>query len=406
MNLFEDFPTHYEYAFKKEIIEMNYTRVYYITRIVFVMSIGMLIMSITINDTLSIRLSNLGLFIGSLCIFLLTVKKHPEKYLGHQSFKRWVVECFYALALLWGLTMAGYNIDNPVVFFDLTIVYILVAVYYISSHQKLIFYFSVAYFYLMFGTPFIIDAEFYLPLLISPILFMIICFYVSRILYGQVKEKFVLSETLKARQDELEQQLDQTSEALHDTEQNISREIIKTMVKVLEYYDGYTRGHSENVANYARWIAEELGFTVEHQDEIYVCGLVHDIGKILIPNHILNKPDRLTPEEYEVISKHSQYGYEMLNESKHLSRIAKIILHHHEHWDGRGYPKELKHDAIPIESQILMVADTWDAMRSERVYRKAKTENQAKDELIRCSGSQFSPIIVEAMFRVLGRDQL
>lgn len=383
---------------------MNYARIYYITRIVFVMSIGMLFMSVAIKDTLSIRLSNLGLFIGSFSILLLTIKKKPSQYLGHQTFKRWIVEYFYGMDLLWGLTMAGYNIDNPVVFFDLTIVFILVAVYYISSYQKLVFYFVLAYFYLMFGTPFIIESEFYPPLLISPILFMIICFYVSRILYGQVKEKFVLGEALKARQDELEQQLDQTSEELHNTERNISREIIKTLVKVLEYYDGYTRGHSENVANYAKWIAEELGFNVEQQDELYVCGLVHDIGKILIPNHILNKPERLTTEEYEVMSKHSQYGYEMLNESKHLSRIAKIILHHHEHWDGKGYPKELKHDAIPIESQILMVADTWDAMRSERVYRKSKTENEAKDELIRCSGSQFSPIIVEAMFRVLGRD--
>lgn len=404
MNLFEVNKDDYEYAFRIEIMEINYLRIYYITRIVFVMSIGMFLMSYLINDTISIQITNLGLFVGSSAMLITTISKKPEEYLGHFAFKRWIVDGFYSMGLLWGLSLAGFNSHNPVVYFDLTLAFILVAVYYITTVRKLILYFSIAYIYLIFCTPFIVDAEFYLPLIISPILFMVICFYVSRILYQQVREKFVLSEQLKARQDELELQLDVTNEELHKTEKNISREIIKTLVKVLEYYDGYTRGHSENVANFAKWIAEELGFTQEQQDELYVCGLVHDIGKILIPIHILNKPERLTAEEYEIMSKHSQYGFEMLNESKHLSHIAKIILHHHEHWDGKGYPKELKHDAIPIESQILMVADTWDAMRSERVYRNAKTETEAKNELIRCSGSQFSPKIVEALFRVLNRE--
>jgi len=403
MNLFDNYPENYKNIFKQECLEMNYSRVYYMSRIVLFMSAVMFLMSIWIDDSKAIQIANGGLFVGNLVAILATMGKNPQIFSGHQVRKQVVIDFFYIIAIAWGVAMAGFNPKNPVVFFDITIVCILVAVYYITSFQKLALYFLVSYTVLIFATPYMKYSDYYPPLVVSPILFMIICFYVSRILYKQVLEKFVLSEELRANKIELEMQLDVTSEELQNTEQNISRDIIKTLVKVLEYYDGYTRGHSENVATYAKLIASEMGLGADQQDQLYVCGLVHDIGKILIPIHILNKPERLTKEEFEIIAKHSQYGFEMLNESKHIGHIAKIILHHHEHWDGKGYPTGLKQEDIPIESQILMVADTWDAMRSERVYRKAKSLVDSKSELLRCRGSQFSPNVVDAMFRVIDK---
>lgn len=401
MNLFENYPENFKYGFKKECLYINYSRVFYLSRILIVMALGMFFMSVLIKDSLSIQIANRGLFLGLLVSILSMFGKKPENLLGYMKFKQFMIDSFYVLALAWGIVMVGYNPKNPVVFFDITIVCILVSVFYITIYQKLAVYFFVAYTFLIFGTPYLKYSDYYPPLVVAPILFMIICFYVSRILYRQVMEKFVMGEALRERQEELVQQLDVTNEELELTGRNISRDIIRTLIKVLEYYDGYTKGHSENVANYAKKIGEQLGMTLEQVEELYVCGLVHDIGKILIPIHILNKPDRLTKEEYEIISKHSQFGYEMLNESKHLSRIATIVLHHHEHWDGKGYPSEFKHDAIPIESQILMVADTWDAMLSERVYRHSKTVKEAKEELLRYRGSQFSPTVVDAMLVIV-----
>mgnify|MGYP006278950725 FL=1 len=182
---------------------------------------------------------------------------------------------------------------------------------------------------------------------------------------------------------------------------NFTREIISSTIKMLEMYDLYTRGHSENVAELAVNIAEAMDLSKPEVDSVYWAGLVHDIGKLLIPLEVLNKEGKLTKSEYEVIKEHPVLGSNALSSSSSLKKIAKYVRHHHERWDGRGYPDGLSENEIPLVSQILCAADAWDAMRSKRTYRNSLSYEQALSEIKTNKGSQFAPKIVEAALEVL-----
>ena len=182
---------------------------------------------------------------------------------------------------------------------------------------------------------------------------------------------------------------------------NFTREIISSTIKMLEMYDLYTRGHSENVAELAVKIAEAMDLSKPEVDSVYWAGLVHDIGKLLIPLEVLNKEGKLTKSEYEVIKEHPVLGSNALSSSSSLKKIAKYVRHHHERWDGRGYPDGLSENEIPLVSQILCAADAWDAMRSKRTYRNSLSYEQALSEIKTNKGSQFAPKIVEAALEVL-----
>ena len=182
---------------------------------------------------------------------------------------------------------------------------------------------------------------------------------------------------------------------------NFTREIISATIKMLEMYDLYTRGHSENVAELAVKIAEEMNLDQKRVDDIYWSGLVHDLGKMLIPLEVLNKEGKLTKSEYELIKEHPILGANALSSSDSLKHIAKFVRHHHERWDGRGYPDGLKREEIPLESQILCTADAWDAMRSKRTYREPLSFNHALAEIKDNKGVQFSPDAAEALINIL-----
>ncbi len=180
-----------------------------------------------------------------------------------------------------------------------------------------------------------------------------------------------------------------------------TREMVLSVTKLLEFHDNYTRGHSSKVAQIASKLAKEMGLSEEEIKSTYWAGLVHDIGKIIIPGSILNKKDKLTAEEFEQIKKHPRWGYETLQNSTELEDIAKYVLHHHERWDGRGYPDGLSQEDIPLISRILTVADAWDAMTSRRSYREALTEKEAKKELIENRAKQFDPKIVDLLITII-----
>ncbi|MFW5991728.1 MAG: HD-GYP domain-containing protein, partial [Halanaerobiaceae bacterium] len=179
-------------------------------------------------------------------------------------------------------------------------------------------------------------------------------------------------------------------------QQEFQEEIILSLLEILEIHDTYTGGHSHNVAKLAKEIAKEVGLSEEKTNKIYWAGLVHDIGKTLIPEQILNKPSTLNDEEYSTIKKHPLWGYKILKNSQKLRDIAWYILYHHERWDGTGYPEGIAEDEIPLISQILSVADAWDAMRSERAYRNKLPYSKAIKEIKENSGTQFSPGVTEA----------
>ncbi len=184
-------------------------------------------------------------------------------------------------------------------------------------------------------------------------------------------------------------------------QKGFNKELITSTTKLLEIYDGYTSGHSENVANLAIKIAETMGLSKKAIEDTYWTGMLHDVGKLLIPLEILNKKGPLTEEEYELVKNHPVWGYLTLSKSDTLGHIGKYILHHHERWDGTGYPDNLCGDEIPLVSQILSLADSWDAMTSNRAYRDALPKEAALKEIRNNRGKQFMPEVTDVFLKMI-----
>lgn len=191
-----------------------------------------------------------------------------------------------------------------------------------------------------------------------------------------------------------------------DLQNNFTKEIITSIIKIMEMYDLYTKGHSESVATIASVIAKGMNLSKKSIQDTYWAGLVHDIGKLLIPLNILNKKEKLTDSEYEFVKKHPIWGNKALKHSKVLKPIANYILHHHEKWDGSGYPEGLKGDEIPLIAQIIALADAWDAMLSKRAYRDSLSFDEALKEIKRNKGTQFSPNVVEAFIKIIENETI
>lgn len=171
--------------------------------------------------------------------------------------------------------------------------------------------------------------------------------------------------------------------------------LICSFNQLLDLKDLNTGVHSTRLAEWALHVAGELGLDESRLADIEVAALLHDIGKIGIPDAILNKPSRLTEEEYELMKKHPEYGWVVLHQIPGLERASLLILHHHESFDGKGYPGGLKGEEIPIGSRIVSVIDAFDAMVSTRPYRDGLPFEEAERRLLQASGTQFDPDILE-----------
>lgn len=182
---------------------------------------------------------------------------------------------------------------------------------------------------------------------------------------------------------------------------SLKDDIVLSLIRTLELYDQYTGGHSEDVAVFSKMIAEEFKLSDSDIYNVYWAGIVHDIGKIGIDPLIINKPSKLTEDEYLEIKKHSLHGYSILKRSKELKDIAVLVRHHHEWYNGTGYPDGLKQDQIPFLAQILAVADSVSSMATKRPYQKEKTKDAIIKELKLYSGVQFNPEIVTIMINLL-----
>jgi HD-GYP domain-containing protein (c-di-GMP phosphodiesterase class II)/regulator of replication initiation timing len=187
---------------------------------------------------------------------------------------------------------------------------------------------------------------------------------------------------------------------------DFTKDLIVSITQMLEIHDKYTKGHSENVANLTVRIAKEMKLDDKTIHRAYWSGLVHDIGKILVPDNILNKNGRLTEEEYNVIKQHPVWGYQTLMNSGKLNDMAIFVLHHHERWDGNGYPNGLEKTRIPLISRIISVADSWDAMMSNRSYKKPLGYEEALTEIKENSGTQFDPEIVLVFLKIAETGEL
>ncbi|QMS85310.1 HD domain-containing phosphohydrolase [Candidatus Xianfuyuplasma coldseepsis] len=178
-------------------------------------------------------------------------------------------------------------------------------------------------------------------------------------------------------------------------------DIVLSLVRTLELYDRYTGGHSEHVATLCANIAKELRLAERDIRNLYWAGIVHDIGKVGVSSDVLNKKGRLTKDEYELIKEHPVYGYKIISQSEGLSDIARIVRHHHEWWNGKGYPDGLQGDQIPFLSQILHICDAVDAMAHNRVYQPKLSNEEIIQQLREGEGQQFSPRVTNVMIQYI-----
>lgn len=177
--------------------------------------------------------------------------------------------------------------------------------------------------------------------------------------------------------------------------------ITNTLLSMLYEKSSETEKHSKRMENYCYSIGEKLQLSSKEMNELSLLALLHDIGKLCINPNILQKPGSLTPVEWEEMKLHTELGCRIVQAIPGLERVADLILSHHEHWDGNGYPSGLKGEEIPLQCRILAVADAFDAMTNDRVYRKAMNREEAILEIERNAGTQFDPEITSLFIKII-----
>jgi len=188
---------------------------------------------------------------------------------------------------------------------------------------------------------------------------------------------------------------------LYDDLRGLFDNTVETLVRTIQAKDQYTAGHSTRVSRYALMIAERLGLSTRDKHHLYLAAMLHDIGKIGVPDDLLNRPGKLSEEEMERVRSHVVVGASMIEMLGEMHPIVPLIRHHHESYDGSGYPDGLKGEQIPLISRIIAVADMYDAMTSDRPYRKRRSHRTAVDEIITTSGTKLDPKVAEAFLLVL-----
>jgi HD-GYP domain-containing protein (c-di-GMP phosphodiesterase class II) len=193
-------------------------------------------------------------------------------------------------------------------------------------------------------------------------------------------------------------------EALVQSKERLSGQVLLALSKAVDAKDHYTNGHSERVAQYAKEIARRMGKSEREQEEIYELGLLHDVGKIGVPGRIINKTERLTDEEFAEIKNHTTIGWDILKTINEIPYLSKGARWHHERFDGKGYPDGLKGKEIPEEARIICLADCYDAMTSRRSYSVPRPQAEVRAEIVRCTGTQFDPDIAKYLIDMIDED--
>ncbi len=212
---------------------------------------------------------------------------------------------------------------------------------------------------------------------------------------------------LRRLQKELQNEVEKKTLSLNNRSRQLKRltaQVMETLAGTIDAKDKYTNGHSLRVAEYSRMIAAKMNLPVDEQEDIYYFGLLHDIGKIGIPDEIINKTSKLTDEEYAIIKTHPVIGSEILEKMSELPGIVFGARWHHERYDGKGYPDGLMGEDIPLVARIIGVADAYDAMSSKRSYRDVLSQKYVREEIEKCSGTQFDSKVAALMLEIIDED--
>ena len=220
--------------------------------------------------------------------------------------------------------------------------------------------------------------------------------FVPEVLTLRVKHTIELVRLQKNLSDEVEIKAQENA--------NLSLRVVQTLAEAIDAKDAYTNGHSGRVAKYSREIAKRYGYSPKQQDEIYMIGLLHDVGKIGVPDAVINKTSRLTEDEFALIRTHPEKGDRILKKIREMPKLAVGARWHHERYDGTGYPDGLSGCDIPEEARIIAVADAYDAMTSYRSYRSVLTRDEVRQEIIEGTGTQFDPDFAGIMLQMMDED--
>jgi putative two-component system response regulator len=204
--------------------------------------------------------------------------------------------------------------------------------------------------------------------------------------------------------DHLQRKLEDEVEKKTRENERLFLHVVSSLASAIDAKDTYTNGHSDRVARYSREIARRAGYEGNRLEDIYMMGLLHDVGKIGIPDAVINKPARLTDEEYDIIKTHPIMGARILGNIKEMPKLANGARWHHERFDGRGYPDKLSGENIPEEARIIAVADAYDAMTSHRSYREPLPQGVVRAEIEKGRGSQFDSRFASIMLEMIDED--
>ena len=257
------------------------------------------------------------------------------------------------------------------------------------------------------NTFFTLMLYFVIPRCLIYIAFMVVCSSIYRIVKAGL-EKAECVVKMEVFQKELKSKVDEQTVELREQQRKLNEAYWQTVTALSEAVDAkdrYTSGHSKRVAEYSRVIAKRMGKSVAEQEMIYRAGLLHDVGKIRIPVDIINKPGKLTDEEYDLIKIHPITGYHILKDISEHYDIAIAAKYHHERYDGKGYPNGLLGENIPELARILAIADSYDAMTSNRSYRKGLPQSVVRSEIEKGKGTQFDSDIADIMLQIIDEDK-
>ena len=220
--------------------------------------------------------------------------------------------------------------------------------------------------------------------------------FIPEILTLRVKQIAELLRLQKHLEDEVEKKTKENEQLFLN--------VVSSLAGAIDAKDTYTNGHSSRVAEYAKEISRRYGYSVKEQSDIYIIGLLHDVGKIGVPDSVINKPGKLDEEEFALIKRHPVIGSQILKNIKEMPKLSIGARWHHERFDGTGYPDGLVGDEIPEEARIVAVADAYDAMSSKRSYRNIMSQEKIRDEIIHGSGTQFDPRFAEIILKMMDED--
>lgn len=204
--------------------------------------------------------------------------------------------------------------------------------------------------------------------------------------------------------DHLKKDLQKEVEKKSKENEKLFLHVVASLAEAIDAKDTYTNGHSGRVAEYSKEIARLHGYGPKQQNDIYMMGLLHDVGKIGVPDAVINKPAKLSDEEYEIIKTHPDMGAKILGNIQEMPTLARGAKWHHERYDGSGYPDRIEGDDIPEEARIIAVADAYDAMTSYRSYRDPLPQEVVKEEIIKGKGTQFDPTFADIMLEMIEND--